>query len=650
MNWLLVIFCAYLVVMLIIGAVASRYARSVEGFFLAGRSQGSWVTAVSSAASSESGWVTLGLVGMGYAHGLSATWFVLGCLGGFVLNWLLVAPRLRRLSRVQGSLTVPDFLEARTPGGSSVRVVAVIIIFLCMMGYVAAQLTAAGKTFTVVFEQDYRAGVLIGATITIAYTLLGGYRAVAWTDLLQGLLMVVGLVVLPVYLIFFHAPWSGLGGLEQAARQAPPRAILKLELGTGGLVPNKATGYLEGGTLWLSGTACPTAEEGIFARQGHDACLSLAGLPSGRLGLGVPEGRTLLPADPKNATARQPVLVLQNDSPEDLRQGAAPSERIAARAGASAEVPLEGLSELRWGTATIGSSTLEVAPGAERVDLFGGKVGLALLGLILGALGIGLGYPGQPHVLTRYMAAENRQAIARGRVIAIAWGVLALFGAVWLGHAGRLLMPALEDPELAYPMAATTFLPAAVAGLLVAAIIAAIMSTADSQLLVAASAISRDIYQKTLKRNEQVSDKRIVLISRLVVLVLGLLALATALGEARVVFWFELLAWSGLGASFGPPVLLGLFWRRLSRQGVLAAMVTGFLVTLLWKLWIRQRLAAWGLDLYELVPAFFLSTLAAVLVSLLTSPPPNAEQLLAQGVEGASADGEGASADGEDAR
>ena len=105
------VFSLYLIALLVIGALASRETGSVEGFFLAGRKQGAWVTAISSAASSESGWVTLGLVGMGYSQGLSALWFVFGCLMGFLLNWFVVAPRMRRMSAEQGSLTIPDFLE-----------------------------------------------------------------------------------------------------------------------------------------------------------------------------------------------------------------------------------------------------------------------------------------------------------------------------------------------------------------------------------------------------------------------------------------------------------------------------------------------------------------------------------------------------------
>ncbi len=613
---LVAVFCLYLVALLAIGYAASRYPSSVDGFFLADRRQGAWVTAISSAASSESGWVTLGLVGMGYSQGLSSMWFVFGCLMGFLVNWYIVAPRLRRLSARQGSLTIPDFLEEVTGDRTMLRLVAVVIIFLCMMGYVGAQFTAAGKTFQVVFDFDYRLGVIIGAAITILYTLMGGYRAVSWTDLVQGLLMAFGLVILPFYLIFFHPGVEGLAGLFEQADRMPPRAVLKLEVSTGGAIPNKATGYLEGGTLWIASAGTPGTPR--FAQQGQEAVVALHGMPPGRIGLGVPAGETLV-ARPDGGASAGPYVTIINESDTKVVVGDG-GGRVLVPPHQQAAVAVADVPAIHWGQAVISGEIKATEPGRLLGGLTLGKTGLALLGLILGGLGIGLGYPGQPHVLTRYMAAENEEVIRGARVIAIAWGVLALNGAVWLGYSARALLPDLADPEFAYPAAATAFLTPALAGLLVAAIIAAIMSTADSQLLVAASAVARDIYQKVVKRDEPVSERRIVVISRVIVLLLGLAGLATALGEARVVFWFVLLAWSGLGASFGPPILLALFWKGLTRWGVLAGMVVGFGTTAAWSLYIRDYLAGRiGFDLYELVPAFVLSFLATWLVSLATA-------------------------------
>jgi Na+/proline symporter len=240
------------------------------------------------------------------------------------------------------------------------------------------------------------------------------------------------------------------------------------------------------------------------------------------------------------------------------------------------------------------------------------------------------------------MAARSREVIRRGQLIAMGWGVLAFYGAIFLGHAARLALPDLVDPEQAYPVLAVELLPPLLAGLVLAAIISAMMSTADSQLLVVASAVARDLVEKgysvrrgtwllarftddpdeARRRAERLgvrlrSDRVLSWVSRLSVVSLGLLALGVALGEVRAVFWFVLFAWSGLGAAFGPPVILALYWSRASWAGCLSGMVTGVVVTVWWKLSLKDAVAeATGLSLYELVPAFALSMLVTSLVSL----------------------------------
>lgn len=245
------------------------------------------------------------------------------------------------------------------------------------------------------------------------------------------------------------------------------------------------------------------------------------------------------------------------------------------------------------------------------VSVTGGKTGTALAAFLVGMLGIGLGYPGQPHVLTRYMAAASDVKIRQSQLIAMIWGVLVFYGAGFLGLAGRLAMPELAtsgDPEQLFPLLAKSMLPPLVAGVMLAAILSAIMSTVSSQLLVAASATSRDLAEQVLGAAR--SGRASVLAGRLSVLALGLAAVLVAIGEVRVVFWFVLFAWSGLGAAFGPVVLGSLFSNKLTGGGVLAGIVTGFAVTVLWKVT--------GLSesvMYELPPAFAAASLASWLVS-----------------------------------
>jgi Na+/proline symporter len=175
-----------------------------------------------------------------------------------------------------------------------------------------------------------------------------------------------------------------------------------------------------------------------------------------------------------------------------------------------------------------------------------------------------------------------------------------------LGLAGRLVRPGLSDPEQLFPILAKESLHPLLAGVMLAAILSAIMSTVSSQLLVAASAVSRDLLERGFGVAR--SGRASLLAGRAAVVVLGLLAMAVAVGQVRVVFWFVLFAWSGLGAAFGPVLLLSLWTRRVTPWGASAGIATGFLVTVLWKVsGLSDRY------IYELVPAFFLAGAAVLL-------------------------------------
>ncbi len=466
---ILAVTAVYMAILLAIGYAAGRRTRSPEDFFLAGRSLGSWVTAISSTAASESGWVVLGAVGMAYVNGVSALWFAPGCLIGYWANLYVVAPRLRREAARQGSLTLPDFLADRFGDPRHViRLVGVGVIFVSLGGYVAAQMTATGKAMQAILGLTYAQGIAAGGAIIVVYTLMGGFRAVSWTDFFQGTIMVIALVVMPVLVV---ASIGGYGAMLHRLAAIDPNLV------------------------------------------------------------------------------------------------------------------------------TVG----------------GGRTGFTLFGFITGLLGIGIGYPGQPHVLTRYMAASGDDKIRQTQVIAMVWGVLVFYGAGFLGLGGRLLMPELAgsgDPEQLFPLLSRSMLHPLIAGVMLAAILSAIMSTVSSQLLVAASAVSRDLFENVFGVAR--SGRAAVLAGRVAVLVLGAAALLVSLQDVRVVFWFVLFAWSGLGAAFGPVLLLSLWTDALTRKGVIAGMLTGFLVTVAWKLsGLSDRV------IYELVPAFLLAAAAALLASRL---------------------------------
>lgn len=243
-----------------------------------------------------------------------------------------------------------------------------------------------------------------------------------------------------------------------------------------------------------------------------------------------------------------------------------------------------------------------------------GKTGLAMLGFVVGLVGIGLGYPGQPHVLSRFMATKDSQSVRKGGKIAISWMVLAYMGAIFFGLFAKVHLGVLDDPEQALPLAVNSMLPPILGGFVIAAIISAICSTADSQLIVVSSAISRDIMPLFTSRKQPDDFAAIQRRDRLVLLILGLLAVLLAATKSRVIFEFVLYAWSALGASFGPVVLLGLLWKKANRSGAIAGMLTGLIVTVIW----RNIPALKGI-VYELVPAFILAFAMVVIVSLITS-------------------------------
>jgi sodium/proline symporter len=344
------------------------------------------------------------------------------------------------------------------------RLVSVVVIFFMMTAYVAAQFNAAGKAFEAVFDIRYEAGVLIGVAIVVTYTLTGGFRAVAWTDFLQGILMWLALVFLPLLTVYHAGGWFNM-------------------------------------------------------------------------------------------------LALLNNQDPNL------------------------------------------------VSLSAGKTGFLMLGLVVGWLGIGLGYPGQPHVLVRFMAARDEATIKKARFIAMTWGTFVFTGAVVLGLACRAIFGTLGDAEQALPIIAVQLLPGVLAGLMLAAVLAAICSTADSQLLVSSASLSHDLYARLTGKD--LDSRFVVNMDRLAVSVVGVLAMFLALTENRVIFSFVLYAWAGLGAAFGPPLILGFLWEKTTSAGAIAGAIVGFLTVIVWK-----NVPALSGAIYELVPGFLLGLFAVWLVSL----------------------------------
>ncbi len=248
------------------------------------------------------------------------------------------------------------------------------------------------------------------------------------------------------------------------------------------------------------------------------------------------------------------------------------------------------------------------------------------LGGLFGFLGIGLGSPGNPHILSRYMSIDDVEQLRWTAVVGTIWNVVMAWGALFIGLAGRVYFPEVEmlpaaDQENLYPVLAQQHLHPIIFGMVVASIFAAIMSTADSQLLVAASAVVRDVYDRIIRASEEVPQKTLVLYSRIVVVLLVAVALLFGIFAQEYVFWLVLFAWAGLGASIGPTSILALYWRGTTKAGIFAGLFTGTAVTIIW-----YYVPVLKDNLYELIPAFFLSLLATWLVSLYTRKPDNIDE------------------------
>lgn len=485
-------FAVYTLLIVAVGVYSARYARdSNEDYFLAGRSLGPWVAALSASASSESGWVTLGLVGWAFTGGMSAYWIIPGCLFGFFFNWFVIAGRLRTRSGDLGATTLPDFFALsfgeRRP---IVRTLSVIVIFVAMMLYVAAQFAAAGHAFQTSFDAlDYRVGVVIGAVIVLAYTVLGGFRAACWTDFVQGLIMIGTLIIFPAWLLFSY---GGYGFIHE-------------QLGS------------------------------------------------------TPETAGLLRFTPERA-------------------------------------------------------------------------GLAFVGFLLGsgALGINFGYPGQPHVLVRFMALRDPKEARIGGIVSMVWASGVYWGAVTVGLLLRALTeggglewtaPLAADlaagtsgaGEQGLVLAARELLPGVISGMVLAAVLAAICSTADSQLVVAGSATANDLYARLFRHDRPLHN---MLVNRASIFVIGIIA-ALLVFDTRVQVYTYVLTygWAILGASFGPQLILLLFWKRASYAGCVAGMLTGFIVAIVWQQVYDAGVT--GIEIYNLPFAFLCALIVNVAVSLI---------------------------------
>ncbi|NLM09400.1 MAG: sodium/proline symporter PutP [Clostridiaceae bacterium] len=240
---------------------------------------------------------------------------------------------------------------------------------------------------------------------------------------------------------------------------------------------------------------------------------------------------------------------------------------------------------------------------------------------VISTLSWGLGYFGMPHVLLRFMAIRKLDELDKSRRIATTWCVISLVAAVAIGLVGRTLYPnallTRSDAESIFVLMGSNLLPPLIAGIVMSGILAATISSSDSYLLIATSAVSKNIYHGIIRK--KASDKEVMIVSRITLLLIAIVGIIIALDEGSVIFKIVSFAWAGFGATFGPIILFSLFWKRTTQSGAIAGMISGGSMVFIWNYLIKPLGGVF--DIYELLPAFVISCVVIVVVSLLSEKP-----------------------------
>lgn len=276
-------------------------------------------------------------------------------------------------------------------------------------------------------------------------------------------------------------------------------------------------------------------------------------------------------------------------------------------------LPVVGIFEI-GGFNEMGFALTE-AMGSDFLKPFFGNPALTLAGIvaIISYLFIGVGFNGAPHVLVRYMALRNSRDVKMIALIGIIWMMIAYYGAVFIGLAGLALFPGIDNPEQIFPLMTMELLPWWLAGVIIAAALSALMSSIDSMLLIASASIAEDLWNKVFYKGK-LSDKKTILVSQISTIVIGIISIIIALNPLDSVFWLAVFAWAGLATCFGPPIILSLFWKKVTKWGAIAGMIVGPAVTIIWYFWSP-------IDIYEGGPAFIAALITIAIVSLFTKPP-----------------------------
>lgn len=459
----------YILILLGIGFTSMRKIRSSRDFILGGRGMNYWLTALSAHASDMSSWIFLAYPAILFTIGPSQIWVALGLTFFMYLNWQLIAPRLRTTTEKYNSLTISSFFESRfSDTTGTIRIFTALITLLFYSIYISAGLVGLGVLLTSLFQIPYYLAITIGILIVTPYLFFGGYITLAWTDLFQGIFLLVVILFVPAYALGYLGGWDTIVKAYQGQAQL----------------------------------------ESFFPTTSVKAW----------------------------------ILIL--------------------------------FSFCSWG----------------------------------------LGYFGQPHIITKFMGIKNPGEIYKSKYVGIGWQIFALSGATCIGLMGRGFFPTglAESERLFIEIVFMMFSPF-VATIILCGILGATITVMDSQILIVASNLAEDFYKKLLRKTAH--SREILLVSRLSIFFVSLVAYVIALFNHASIFALVSYAWFGLGASFGPLLIFALYSKRVNKYGAWAGLISGSIIAAIWPLinrWIP-------IEIPTLIPGFLTSFFSIWLVSLLTS-------------------------------
>jgi sodium/proline symporter len=470
-------FGIYLSLLFSIGLIAffrsSRTHRKGEptSFILGGRSINYWVTALSAHASDMSSWLLMAFPAVVYANGVVELWIAISLVIGMFLTWHFVAPKLRQETEKYHAVTLSSYFEKRFNDTSGLlRLISALISAFFFTIYIATGAKAIGYILQSSFGIDYYAGTIVGISVVVLYTFIGGFVAVAWTDCFQALFLLGAALITPL-VAFGH-----VGGIESI----------------------------------------------ISAASAKGATFSL--------------------------------------------------------------IPDFSLS--------------------------------SILSILFNPIAWGLGYFGMPHILNKFMGAQNANEMYKSKYIGIAWQIVAMGAAASVGLIGMAYFgnSLAGNSELIFVEMAKSLFSPFFAGFVICAILAAVISTMDSQMLVVAGVVAEDFYRNCIRTHA--GEKEVQFVYRIAIVLVAFVAVFIAFDEGSSIHSLVKYAWSGFGCSFGPLVLMSLHSKSVNKYGAISGMVVGGATAALWKSFDAAFLHT---GYWEMIPGFALGLLTIYFVSLLTN-------------------------------